>query len=97
MQPILSTFYRDSARCALTNYLADCDDRLLLDLGMVRAADGSMRLASDPTKLAVPAPPRRHLGAFFGAFLEGSTDVFRWFRSLPFRSDSWYSHFFLRE
>jgi hypothetical protein len=70
--------------------LADRDDRLLLDIGVVRAEDGSLRLAEDPARLAVPDLPR-------AGFWSGLAGLFRWLRSLPLRSPDWRPHFFLRE
>jgi hypothetical protein len=55
---------------SLTRELADRDDRQLLDMGVVRAADGSLRLAADPSLPATPAAPlRTGLGGAIRAFL----------------------------
>ena len=93
MRTILSSFELDAERRSLVRELADVDDRQLLDIGLVRAADGSLRLAGDPSQLAVPDLPRRPLKAL----LEGLAGFFRWVRSLPLRSPHWNPHFFLRE
>ena len=93
MQTILSSFELDSQRRSLVQELAGVDDRQLLDIGLVRAADGSLRLAEDPSQRVGPDQPRRR----FKAFLEGLAGFFRWVRSLPLRSPEWNPHFFLRE
>ena len=38
----------------LTRELADHDDHQLLDIGLVRASDGSLRLADNPEQAAAP-------------------------------------------
>jgi len=78
MQTILSSFEHGS----LLRELRDHDARQLLDIGLVRAADGSLRLASDPDQPVGPDLPRRR----WKAFLEGLSGFFRYLRSLPFRS-----------
>jgi hypothetical protein len=93
MRTILSNFYRDAGRRALARALADCDDRQLLDLGLVRAADGTLWLASDPTQPAGPEPAEARRTGLFG----GIWEVFGWLRGLPLRSQDWHPHFFLRE
>ena len=55
MQSILTGL----AARSLERELADVDARQLLDIGLVRAEDGSLRLAHDPTISAVP--PERHV------------------------------------
>jgi hypothetical protein len=61
MQTILTGWTTRS----LERELADVDARQLLDMGLVRAADGTLRLADDPAVLAVP-PFRRLKRAFRG-------------------------------
>ena len=93
MQTILSSFDLDTHRRSLDLELAHADDRLLLDIGLVRAADGSLRLAEDPSQPVGPDRPRPRLKGF----LEGLGGLWRWFRSLPLRSPGWHPHPFLRE
>jgi hypothetical protein len=93
MQTILSSFDLESNRRSLSLELAHADARLLQDIGLVRAEDGSLRLAEDPAELAVPDLPRQRLKAVF----EGLAGFVHWLRSLPLRSPNWHPHFFLRE
>ena len=88
MQTILTGF----AARALIRDLPDLDARQLRDMGVTRAADGSLRLLDDPTVL-VAQPERRRFRAFLGAM----GGFFRWLRSLPFRASDWHPIFFLRE
>jgi hypothetical protein len=44
----------------LADALSDRDARLLLDIGLVRGEDGSLRLAEDPSQTVSP-PSRRHV------------------------------------
>ena len=41
-------------RDSLRRELSDLDERQLLDVGVVRAEDGSLRLAADPTQPVIP-------------------------------------------
>ena len=93
MRTILSSFDLDAQRRSLVQELAGVDDRQLLDIGLVRAADGSLRLAEDPSRSVGADLPRRRLKGFLAAL----AGLFRWFRSLPLRSPNWHPHFFLRE
>ena len=93
MQSILTQFDLKAHNRSLTLELAHADDRLLLDIGLVRGADGSLRLASDPAERVGPDLPRRAGRALF----EALSGTFRWLRSLPLRSPDWHPHFFLRE
>jgi hypothetical protein len=93
MQTILSSFDLDTHRRSIDLELAHADDRLLLDVGLVRAADGTLRLVEDPSQPVGLVTPRRR----FSAFLEGLGGLWRWFRSLPLRSPGWHPHPFLRE
>ena len=93
MQTIFTSFDHDASRRTLVLELAHCDDRQLLDIGLVRAADGSLRLAEDPSQPVGPDRPRQRLKGF----LEGLAGLWRWFRSLPLRSPGWHPHPFLRE
>ena len=90
MQTILTSF--DLNR-SLSLELAHADDRQLLDIGLVRGADGSLRLAEDPSQPVGPDLPRRTWAAVSSAL----SGLFRWVRSLPLRSPNWHPHFFLRE
>ena len=45
--------------------LRGVDDRQLLDMGLVRAADGSLWLAEDPSRPVVPDPLQRRAGALW--------------------------------
>jgi len=49
-------------RDGLGRELAGLDERQLLDIGVVRAEDGSLRLAADPTQPVIPE--RREAGLF---------------------------------
>ena len=51
MQTILTSF----AAHSLNRELADRDAHQLRDIGLTRAADGSLRLLNDPSVEAVPA------------------------------------------
>ncbi len=93
MQSILTQFDLKAHNRSLNLELAHADDRLLLDIGLVRGADGSLRLASDPVERVGPDLPRRTGRALF----EALSGTFRWLRSLPLRSSNWHPHFFLRE
>ena len=93
MRTILTSFELDAQRRTLVRELADVDDRLLLDIGLIRAADGSLRVAEDPSRPVGPNLPWRRSKAV----LEGVAGFFRWVRSLPLRSPDWNPHFFLRE
>jgi hypothetical protein len=93
MQTILTSLDVSSHRGGLARELAHADDRQLLDIGLVRAADGSLRLAADPAQAVGPDRPRRSWRAVSGA----SAGLFRWLRRLPLRSPDWHPHFFLRE
>jgi hypothetical protein len=89
MQTLLTSTDLELNRRSLALELADADARQLLDIGLVRAADGSLRLAEDPMQAVAPQRPWRLLQS-----LEG---VFRWLRSLSLRSPNWDPHFFVRE
>jgi hypothetical protein len=93
MQTILSSFELDATRRTLVGELAGVDDRQLLDIGLVRAADGSLRLAEDPAVQVAPEPVERRLRGGW----EGLVGLYRWFRRLPLKSQNWHPHFFLRE
>jgi hypothetical protein len=93
MQTILTSFELDVARRTLVRELADVDSRQLLDMGLVRTADGSLWLAEDPSVPVAPRPLQRR----FKAFLGGSLGFLRWLRGLPLKSQDWSPHFFLRE
>jgi hypothetical protein len=58
MQTILTGF----AARALTRDLPDLDAHQLRDMGVTRAADGSLRLLDDPTISAVQPARRAKLG-----------------------------------
>jgi hypothetical protein len=93
MQTILTQFDLKAHNRSLNLELARVDDRQLLDIGLVRGADGTLRLAADPAQRVGPDLPRRS-GRALVAALRGT---FRWLRSLPLRSPNWHPHFFLRE
>jgi len=97
MHAILGSFDLDSTRRTLVQELAGVDDRQLLDIGLVRAADGSLRLAEDPAQPVGADRPRRHPRAVLVAFLRALAGFFHWLRSLPLKSPDWRPHFFLRE
>jgi len=93
MQTILAQFHLDAHSPSLSQELSGVDQRQLLDIGLVRAADGSLRLSEDPAQPIAHDLPQQHLKAFF----EALTGAFRWTRGLPLRSPNWHPHFFLRE
>jgi hypothetical protein len=93
MQTIISSFELDATRRSLVRELSGVDDRQLLDMGLVRAADGSLWLAEDPSVQVAPELLQRR----FRAFLDGFVGLFRWFRGLPLKGADWRPHFFLRE
>ena len=93
MRAILGSFELDAQRRTLVQELVDVDERRLLDIGLVRGADGSLRLAEDPSQPVGPDLPRQRLKAVLAA-LWGFVG---WVRSLPLRSTNWHPHFFLRE
>ena len=67
MQTILTTF----AARPLTRELADHDAHQLRDIGVSRAADGTLRLLDDPNTLAVPPARSIKQGASWARFLLG--------------------------
>ncbi|GAB2179075.1 hypothetical protein [Dongia sp. agr-C8] len=93
MQTLLTPFDLRSYNRTLDLELAHADARQLLDIGLVRAADGSLRLAEDPSQPVGPGRAQRAGRAVF----EALAGFFRWLRSLPLRSPNWHPHFFLRE
>ena len=93
MQSFLTSFDLNAHHRSLSLELAHVDERQLLDIGLVRAADGSLRLAEDPSQPVGPNLPKQHLRAVFA----GLAGLFRWVRSLPLRNPDWHPHFFLRE
>ena len=93
MQTILNSFDLNAGGRTLRRELARVDDRQLLDIGLVRAADGSLRLAEDPSQPIGPDRQQSRLRAFLGAL----AGLFRWVRGLPLRNPDWHPHFFLRE
>jgi hypothetical protein len=93
MHTILNSFELDAARRTLVRELADVDGRQLLDMGLVRGADGALYHAADPSQPVGPALPWRRSKAVLGAL----AGTWRWLRGLPLRSPDWRPHFFLRE
>jgi len=93
MQTILTSLDVQAHRGTLVRELSHADARQLLDIGLVRAADGSLRLAEDPAQPIGPDLPQRSWKAVSGAL----SGLFRWLRRLPLRSPDWHPHFFLRE
>jgi len=93
MQTILTSSDLELHGRSLALELAHADTRQLLDIGLVRAADGSLRLAEDPAQPIGPDQSQRLLQTVFAPVLA----LFRWVRGLPLRSPDWHPHFFLRE
>jgi hypothetical protein len=93
MQTRFTPFDLNTHNRSLSLELADADARQLLDIGLVRGADGSLRLAEDPAQLAGPGQAQRAGRAVF----EALAGLFRWLRRLPLRGQNWHPHFFLRE
>jgi Domain of unknown function (DUF1127) len=69
---------------SLVRELADHDDHQLLDIGLVRAADGSLRLAADPAQPAAPAVEERRFTALSG-IVRGLIQAVR---AVPFHSSA---------
>ncbi|HVT50923.1 MAG TPA: hypothetical protein VHE77_05120 [Dongiaceae bacterium] len=67
MQTILTGF----AARSLTRELADRDAHQLRDIGLVRAADGSLRLLNDPSVEAVPPARRARQAHSWGRWIAG--------------------------
>ncbi len=89
MQTFRNSLDLDVHARSLSLELRHADARQLLDIGLVRAEDGSLRLAEDPSQPVGPGQPQR--------LLQAVTGLFRWLRGLPLRSPDWHPHFFLRE
>jgi hypothetical protein len=74
---------------ALLRELGDHDDRQLLDIGLVRAGDGSLRLADDPSRDAlsteIESPAAAHPLA---ALSETLRSLVRAARAVPFHSSA---------
>jgi len=74
---------------ALVRELGDHDDRQLMDIGLIRAGDGSLRLADDPSLDAlsteVAAPVAAHPLA---ALSETLRSVVRGARAVPFHTSA---------
>jgi hypothetical protein len=74
---------------ALVRELGDHDDRQLMDIGLVRAGDGSLRRADDPsldafsTKVAGPV-----IGHPLAALSETLRTLVRAARAVPFHSSA---------
>ena len=49
-------------QASLSDALRDLDSRRLLDIGLVRGEDGTLRLASDPAVLAIDPPTAKTRG-----------------------------------
>jgi len=62
MQGIFLT--SDFVQSGLSRELAGVDARQLLDMGLVRAADGSLRLAEDPARVVAADPLARRWRGF---------------------------------
>ncbi len=56
MQAILRSFELDATRRSLVRELSGVDERQLRDIGLIRAADGSLWLAEDPSVQVAPEP-----------------------------------------
>jgi len=56
---------------SLNDDLAHRDAHQLRDIGLVRAADGTLRLFEDPSVEAVPSPRRAKSTGSWGRFLLG--------------------------
>jgi hypothetical protein len=74
---------------ALVRELGDHDEYQLMDIGLVRAGDGSLRLADDPSMDAltttVAAPVARHPLAILSETLRG---ILRAAHAVPFHSSA---------
>jgi uncharacterized protein YjiS (DUF1127 family) len=79
---------------ALLRELADRDDHLLLDIGLVRAADGSLCRSDAPSELATPtaAAPRAELMPVLARVFAFPSDLLRDLvaaaRVVPFHSSA---------
>jgi hypothetical protein len=67
----MRTILTDFAARSLTRELADRDAHQLRDIGLVRAADGTVRLLDDPSVLAVPPDRRVKQGLSWRRFWAG--------------------------
>jgi hypothetical protein len=71
MEAMMQTILTGFAARSLTRDLPDVDAHQLRDMGLFRAADGSLRLLDDPTVEAVPPARRLKSGVSWGAWLAG--------------------------
>jgi hypothetical protein len=69
---------------SLVRELADHDDRQLLDIGLVRGEDGSLRLASDPMLPAAYAVPDQPFAGLMGTIRA----ILRGVRAVPFHTSA---------
>ena len=97
MQTFFTSLDLETNRRSLSLELSHADARQLLDIGLVRAADGSLWLAGDPSQPVGPDLPMRRLQRVLRAVFAAISGPFRWLRGLPFRNPHWHPHFFLRE
>jgi hypothetical protein len=73
---------------ALVRELGDHDDRQLMDIGLVRAGDGSLRLADDPSMDALTKVDRPFVGHPLAALSETLRSLIRAARAVPFHSSA---------
>lgn len=74
---------------ALLRELADHDDRQLMDIGLVRAGDGSLRLADDPSLDALTTTAEEPVGAHpLAALSETLRGLVRAARAVPYHSSA---------
>jgi hypothetical protein len=73
---------------ALVRELADHDERQLLDIGLVRGGDGSLRLASDPARDAFSTEPVSFAAHPMAAVSETLRNLLRTARAVPFHSSA---------
>jgi hypothetical protein len=74
---------------ALVRELADHDDHQLLDMGLIRAADGSLRLADDPARDALSNEIARPVAANpLAALSETLRNLVRSVRAVPYHTSA---------
>lgn len=74
---------------ALVRELADHDDHQLMDIGLIRAGDGSLRLAADPATDALSTEAETSFVAHpLAALSETLRGLVRMARAVPFHSSA---------
>jgi hypothetical protein len=79
----MRTILTDFAARSLTRELADRDAHQLRDMGLLRAADGTLRLLDDPSVPAVPPDRRVKQGLSWRRFWAGLRHPSRGLKTVP--------------